>query len=1827
VSTGLRELLAEDVDAALEQYLTPRLAALLTDRQPGHCMRADDLEPALAARLCRRLRLCSASAQLCVLAADDQVPADVAVTSTKLVELRNPLPDGQQRPPLLVFVPPGARASAEDSFGVATFEQLSLGDVYAGLGDRILAEFPATLRLGADDLLAALAGEQWRYATPAARARYLLTVKHNDYDPAAAGAAIFELGLIPDFDLFTNLPGVRPRVLRNLRQVRTLTDSPRTQRQRVIELGLADASFRARLAELITELGLENPRTWTRAIVVDRSNWGLAFGRWPVSEDAFTDTVRIQAQVLGLPTAGDQPEDAENSVLATLTGQPYLPAGPNGAAQLAVSFSVSPDPQQIRGLGRFSVQLIGEDTGPTGAVASVRPSRVGKADHKATLKKLRKASLEEGWHFIRVVPLDADGIPLPTERETGAAHPGNETARFYVLPGGTSDEPPEQPARREPGLSHALFRLQFDALADDQDPGRIRCTATGWKRVHGHGRHTIVAVFGAAGVAEIPVPGPLADLEQRILSEPDHMGSWRWELGPAGSEASRPTRDAAQSPHAAPGEAMEAFLSARRLLFEQIRGDSDLVAEGCDLASMQEPARVYAEAYAELLAWQMRYAERSGGGLKELASLLQIDTTAVGFADDRGNAHELVLVAPTHPLRMLWLATWAELGRSWLRAVGATDGPAIRSARDTLLDDLTPLGFPLVVPRPDGRLTVAAHDLTFYWGTCLPAGAGNPQSVLTTLAESLHLPDRWPARATVSGDALADQVERYLRLHPYVQTLTLAAVNPGNAGQLADMLVKLQRRPQLRDVRYDIRLFLPDPQAPDAGEAMASLLRGEWGTAEEAEAFRTPAISGLVPKLAVAARPLTEFRSPAREEAVHITLLFDAFSGEQIDAAPSDAAGTVLVHGLIQDMKATYVEDEDTIAWHKQPRQGQLRRGPGVDEPSDLEVLTEVMTSLPALVSRAAAAVATGQAGTRHIPRITLALDVADRTLLHEAHRSSDWVITIDRTMGVEYFDSPPSLQRPEYIIDYAPTGPTTLTHQVVISSQSVSELQALLAPAIAQHQLAIDPRHVTTFFEQLRQLSGRLAFKIASAAPTQRTEILGLALARLYLDYQGALADQILIPLDAHLELYRDARRRVAEIADAAGLHRTDLAFFDLDAARRTITCRLVEVKCLSSLIDLSVYAQLKEQIIRQLDRSATVLSEHFDPGHNQPDRPDRPVKNVALAALLRFYLDRAARYQIITPEAREEAQWLLDRLDDGYRLLFTRTGLIFDLSGTGTDTETEAGVEFHRIGRNQIRELLNAIPTDPLLAPTAGEYGETRGALPSLTAETLTVPRLAEAAFHTRTRNRFLPYDNTAADGQPPPATPGPDAMPELTATGDTRPPAAAARPEAAEPAGQERIAPTGTQPPPPTVPAPAPRQPEPSAGLPAQAPAPAAGSGGSQPDVYLGVTQPSPQYGVLGDTAGRLVALDLNETHTISLFGVQGGGKSYTLGTVIEMASLPAPPANLLPRPLATIVFHYSPTQSYAPEFTSMVDPNDAADQIRLLTERYGVQPSGLQDVVMLVPEDRLAQRRAQYPAIEMLPLKFGSMELRAEHWRFLMGAVGNQATYIRQLQRIMRAHRSGLSLGVIRDGVEHSNLPDHLKQLAQQRLDLASDYIDDQARIKDLARPGRVIIVDLRDEFIEKDEALGLFVVLMQLFADARDNGRSFNKLVVFDEAHKYIDSPDLVSGLVEAVREMRHKGLSVLIASQDPPSIPISLIELSDHVILHKFTSPAWLKHLQKANAALADLNPAKMAGLAAGEAYMWASKATDPAFTRGTVKIRCRPRITRHGGSTKTAVG
>jgi hypothetical protein len=68
-------------------------------------------------------------------------------------------------------------------------------------------------------------------------------------------------------------------------------------------------------------------------------------------------------------------------------------------------------------------------------------------------------------------------------------------------------------------------------------------------------------------------------------------------------------------------------------------------------------------------------------------------------------------------------------------------------------------------------------------------------------------------------------------------------------------------------------------------------------------------------------------------------------------------------------------------------------------------------------------------------------------------------------------------------------------------------------------------------------------------------------------------------------------------------------------------------------------------------------------------------------------------------------------------------------------------------------------------------------------------------------------------------------------------------------------------------------------------------------------------------------------------------------------------------------------------------------------------------------------------------------------------------------------------------------------------------------------------------------------------------------------------------------------------------------------------------SPAWLEHIQKANAALGSLTPERMANLRLGEAFTWSREATDEAFTKSAVKIRCRPCVSHHGGANEDGGG
>ena len=96
----------------------------------------------------------------------------------------------------------------------------------------------------------------------------------------------------------------------------------------------------------------------------------------------------------------------------------------------------------------------------------------------------------------------------------------------------------------------------------------------------------------------------------------------------------------------------------------------------------------------------------------------------------------------------------------------------------------------------------------------------------------------------------------------------------------------------------------------------------------------------------------------------------------------------------------------------------------------------------------------------------------------------------------------------------------------------------------------------------------------------------------------------------------------------------------------------------------------------------------------------------------------------------------------------------------------------------------------------------------------------------------------------------------------------------------------------------------------------------------------------------------------------------------------------------------------------------------------------------------------------------------------------------------------------------------------RQLAEDRIRLAEPYIDDSKLMGSLLRPGRTVIIDLRDEWIEKDEALGLFVVMLKIFATQKHEMRDFNKLMgEASNTRKIIEETSEVREIIEEVRKI------------------------------------------------------------------------------------------------------
>ena len=1814
----------------IESYKTDLLQA-----QPGHCLKITGLALPELQTLIGSIRTVNPNMLVYILSDDLKGPD--YISATKLIELRN-----TATAPLLMLIPAGSRTSAEDSYGDATFRNLNVAELQNSFLNKLIEEIP-------DDKM-----RYWLALLPLINelkiphelvVNYLLYVDDGHYEPEVWGDALFLLGMLPDEKLFDDDKNVRWRFCFNHNICSELSDFSDPPADRVRRLPIKPQTIQKELVDFFYKEKNINTRNDIFYRIHDNYTH-LNFAKWPLTtESVQTKDVTVFAEVI-------PGKDREKELVQTNEFGLVLNMLPNKKAKIKLSVASVPAPKDCPDLISFQILIVNRDNYVGTVIRKFKLTTNRNKSRNITVNVPYK-SLESGNYFLAVHALNPDDLVLDTDNPFKS----EEEERRW-----------QEAQKTDSSLTRDNFRLQnpqnympftnetstfFVNIVDPDDPdsndliGEEDESGKKWNRANcylqGYIRHRINHMkdeeptevkerpeeekkdsstwiegplndvfhfdFGFSEAFQIQLPKKLIFLEQVFLKHKDYLGQVHAKVG------ANPTDVKLKEAHFAPLNPdiviPDSLRESRQTLFSLISESASNgtgVSATFDLATNIGPLKQYLTDYAN---WLRELGEQEMPEPKAL-EVQNIDTVLLDVEKPDGSSCTVRLLTPLHPIRLAWQVNLLELFEDWEQKTKEykpyqkdwfRNLENLFKANGGLPLNAAPL---IMAESAMNEPFQYVGELTYGWGFFAKqsieegnAFASELRQLLDYTATLMNVSREKRVDTDVSPLLVRNHIVNYAKAHPYTDKLVINLFNPGDALVFAATMLNLERNGLSLD--YEIRLFTDD-DLMQPGAALNELLNPESSIADEAEAFAQASQNRLFPKLRFSRNKIKDFLANRNKYQAHISFLINPFPVQTELVRQDELSRSFYVNGLVCNNVVTQTTDGKTHVWHRYYSEKNLLQS----ITGFAEVSTGMFTNLQRMTAKVMSSTQ-----KESVPSTALRLKESDAMLLSFVHDVSDWVVTFDKNMGPEFYDLPRVAgEEMPYLLDYTPSHDTSTGISSFLTTRPTSEVEGVMAPCFKEFGINIEDKELfKNLLEDVRTVSGSIVMQ-ANTTPNKAFEVLGTTLTKRMLQKKGLLDETFIIPIDLHKDLFLQA--------DDDNKERADNLLVSFDVEKREIIITVLEIKCRKFLNEAD-RADLETKILSQITNTIMVLKEHFE---IKPvnDRLDRELKTLEFKNLLEFYIKRSHRYNQLDATITMEYLSFLSTLEEGYELRFKELGVIFDFSQALRQEKDYLGdLVIYRMGTPSIGEILSDATTMSTTKPEEQAEDITNFFEPKhreqLISRRTGKPIEDEASVNWNDEDQDksispIPSvdstkerkdDSTSPSESEHPQDGGvkPEPVEEPEPIKDSIPPvdSTSERKDDSAPSDPEPIDPNYEEP---------------------------------KYEMLIGDNDDSSQYGILGQVVSnkRKIAIDLNKCNTISLFGVQGAGKSFTIGTVAEMTLKQFSKVNKLPAPMASVIFHYSESMDYAPEFTSMIYPNDDERQLALLKANYGVEPGSVKDVLLLAPESQVEKRKAEYPGIEVHPIGFDSKELNVTDWMFLLGATGNDSTYIKELKQIMKACRNNMTLQYIRAGVNSSTfLSTAQRNLALQRLQFAEEYINDGTMLQQYLKPGRLIIVDLRDEFIEKDEALGLFVVMLNIFSSVKEvAGKAFNKFIVFDEAHKYMNNRDLVTSIVTAIREMRHKGVSVMIASQDPMSLPVEIIELSSIVIMHKFNSPAWVKHVQKAIIALQSLTPSEMSSLGIGEAYLWAVKSTDKLVTQRPIKVSIRPRVTKHGGDTISAI-
>lgn len=1798
--------------------------------KPGHCMKVTGFALRELRRLIEPMRDINPNVRIFILS-DEETGSDF-IHASKLIELRN---DAKQA--LLVLVPVNSRTSAEDSYGDATFKDLAIDeDVKAHFRHELVNSIPETEQDMWNNVVQPLLS--LRVATDEEFENYLLFMEQKQWTSTAWGEGLICLGLLPDSKLVEDTTRTQRRFTYNVKCSDMFCDFSTSLSDKAQSLPVPPDTIQRDTISFF----MKEPTLSSRKAICERiyEAWpSLWFSAWVIKKlEERTEDVKVYAELV-------PGKDSDKELVKDVNNDHILQLKPGKKGKVKVKMTFSPTPNELPELQRYQVQLVSQD----GYVVrdELRNAKLNiSGKSKTATINIPHGAYEDGTYFLRIHALDTDGVQLdfasPFAEDAVQAEweeyqqlhaPGaaadkvaalkeqfqqendvlciNETT-FFTIKNADEDDADDvetgiDKRKKISNMLQAYFHYQMELLRKKEDiQVPVLSLETEWKV--GTLNDVYTFDFGNAAYAyQIQNSRKLLELERAFYKHSTELGSVYAEV--SGNPTDNKLQDWRFNTLPQSIQVSQELLELRKNIFSLIQNVAPSetgVLSIFPIFNHIDAVREYIRSYSSWIDSQIETSPSES----ETVALQNIDIVDLQMEMPDGSHTSVKMIPPIHPIRLSWLINIYDLFQDWLQK--SVDNEQARKQWYKKLDKLfmgdIPMEIsPLVLTKD--ALTVLQYigEITFGWGVyAVPTEdhedvfGSEFRQLKSYLTSLLNITRDKQIDSDVNLELVFRYIDNYSRSHVYADKLVINLFNAGDANVFADALVAMERYTWTKD--YEIRLFADD-KIIQPGKALRDLLDPDAPLSEAADSFAIASANRLFPKLRFSVNSIQDFIDNHDKYQAHLSFLINPFPVKTEMVRPDSLARSFYLNGVIVKSAVSYTEQGHTKLWSRYFSQKSLPAP--VDEFANESIV--LFGRLEYLIGKTLSSTA-----TRSIPATTLAIHEKDAMLLSFIHKVSDWVVTFDKNMGPEFYDLPigESSEKP-YLLDYIP-GQDRSGVSSFLTTLPNSEIEGLMRPQFEQFGIKVDSDLFAELLEDVRAVSSSMVMQ-TQATRNKAFEVLGITLTKRMLKKKGLLDEAFIIPIDLHKELF--------ENLDSQNKERADSLVVSIDPENHRINMKVIEIKCRQSLSE-GDEETLEEKMVAQMSNTIEALDEHF--GHSTSllsnfsngERLDNELKTMELCNLLSFYIQRARRYNILPDNVCETYLRFLNTLSEAdYEINYDQLGIIFNLGQDKKQIKTPFGdAMIYKMGRPVIEDILSSnhpLDTISLDADDSDFINE--------------FPKTLRSKGDFLPTDNFVPKQSDKAEVEDIPSVIFPEeqeeykrdaAMVDVSEENET----SELKPSAPVVANLDDIKIDDIA-----------NNEQESYQQNDNAHVEDGSNEGSSyekpnADIFIGSEDSTPQYGILGcmQSNNRKIALDLNGCNTISLFGRQGAGKSYTIGVVSEMTLRQFSNVNVLPAPLASVIFHFSETMDYAPEFTSMIYPNDEAKQLAKLKAVYGAEAGAIEDIVLLTTESKLSERQAEYPNLEVHPIAFDSKELQVMDWMFLLGAVGNDSTYIKEFKQILKKLRGDLNLKNIKNGVKGNLfLSQSQKQLAEQRINFASEYIQDGMKLREYLKPGRLVIVDVRDEFIEKEEALGLFVVMLNIFSGAKTiDGKAFNKFIVFDEAHKYMDDKRLVNAITTAIREMRHKGVSIMIASQDPVKLAPEIIELSSVIILHCFNSPAWVQHMKKAVTALGNLSAPDMANLSSGEAYLWASKSSDKVITTRPVKILIRPRVTKHGGDT-----